>query len=146
MAIPDKLRQSKAAPLSSSVSLKGISKGAETAAKAVADGEYVLIVTAARPVQSKHGSISLILSGTVEGNQAPVLLRPFLVFSPSGSSNLTISNIELLQQLAGFGVHEDVDLEEVSQKLVGSTNAVILITVVDATTGRPINEILEGLV
>jgi len=146
MAIPDKLRQSKAAHPPASVSLKGISKGDVTAAKVVADGEYELTIDDVRPVQSKHGSISIILSGKVEGHQAPVLLRPLLVFSPSGSSNLTTSNIELLQQMAGFGVDENVDLEEVRQKLVGSTSTVSLITVVDASTGRPINEILEVLV
>ena len=121
------------------VDLSKISRAGAIPPRSLPDGEHVITLHGARVVQSKTGSISVILDATsTEG--VPIKFRPHLVFSPGGVSDLIVSNLSLLEALAGLS-DDSVTLADIMNQLPNRTVTVDVIETVDRM-GQTVNDIV----
>ncbi len=123
------------------VDLANIGASAARAPQAVPAGQYTVTVTSARAVQSKNNAVSIVLTATAEGVDAPLSVRPMCVYAAAGESSMTLRNIENLRALAGFDPAEAVSLDKVLPALTGQTRIVIL-AVAAGRDGVAVNDIV----
>jgi hypothetical protein len=88
-------------------------------AQTVDDGFYNLTITAEpRVVLSKKGATSVILPVSDEEG-TPIKIRPLLVDSPGGDSDLVYAGKATLEALLGLGDDDTMDLGDALAKLAG---------------------------
>lgn len=131
---------SNAASSTSSVDVLNISRGGKKAPEALPDGEHTITILSAAHRVAKSGSV-VILVDAVSGDGVPVKLRPLLVSSPGGSSDLTIQNLEILEALAG--AEENATLGDILGQITQRTVTVDMAEVVDQRTGATVNDIVD---
>ena len=108
------------------------------------DGEYQLHVEGARAVTSKRGATSIVITAKDVASDRYVLLRPLLVHSAGGDSQLVINNRAICEMIASVGEGEEIDLDEMLKRLnAGVTVMVELRYVVDGN-GAPLSDIVDA--
>lgn len=122
------------------VDLSSIGRGGVIAPRALPDGEHALEIRSARHVVSKAGNVSVLLDiSTADGT--PVRIRPMLVHSAGGMSDMTVENLMILEQLAGLS-GDELTLDKILPALDGREVRVELLEVADRE-GRPANDIID---
>jgi hypothetical protein len=111
-------------------------------AEPVADGEYRIKVTGARVVTSKSGSTSVILTVEDVENGQLIKVRPLLVASPGGDSDLTYQGRATLEALLGLDEGATLSLNAALRTLTGVEAEVELAEMTDHR-GQQVNEIVE---
>ena len=119
--------------------------GDERKPEVVDDGEYHITITGARAVTSKAGATSAILEAELDDG-TPLDIRPLLVNSQGGISNMVRTNRAIMAALAGLGPDEQVPFSALLKRLAGREVDVEMVMVVDQKSGRPINEITDVFV
>ena len=123
----------------SSVDVLNISRGGQKTPQALPDGEHDLIIHSAIHRVAKSGSV-VVLIDAVSISGVPVKLRPLLVSSPGGSSDLTIRSLEILELIAGAPA--DSNLGEILKQLTQRAVTLDLAEVVDQR-GALVNDIVD---
>ena len=134
------IRGRRAAPSTGAAAPKVILGGSAAKVAVVPpSGDYALTIAGARAVTSRAGATNVVLSVTDEHGR-PITLRPLLVASPGGDSDLVYQGRATLETLLDLGEDEAIDLNEVLDKLSGTRFEAELEAVVDHR-GQMVSEI-----
>ena len=123
------------------IDVLSLSRGSKTAAAALPDGEHDILIHSAVHRVTKSGAVVILIDAVTLDDETPVKLRPLLIQSAGGDSDLTIRNFELLELLAG--VEASSDLRTILEALINRQCVVDLGVTVDNRNGQDLNELLD---
>lgn len=120
----------------------GITFGAAPQNTVLPEGDHEVTIEGARVVSGKSGSASVVPVVKTDTGEY-VKVRPMLVFSPGGVSNLVDENRACLAEMAGVKPGEQIDMDTLLKRIAGARVGVQLIETADMR-GLPINEIVAA--